>query len=372
MHMRVTTLAAGFGLIVLFAPGACSGADEGASGVSSRPRTIARAMADELYAGSGSPVAVRRDNNVTACETGKDEPGGWMIAKHDALTEFAYAPGCLRATTYTRDDAGDGAAARTPVRHLQSEDYELVHGAFAAGNYHQRRRQSVKLPQDDSAPLDEAALREFYSHIPRALSLDHPGELAAAVGRLEKAAASEQSAAGRGPVSKPRGKEAQSTTPLLAGVLIAAISLTLAGVTLISRARAQTREARRLLAEHAAALAQGGKPASVKPATARHIATRQAVLFPVKSEKDKRFMEEIDGLLNQMMREGMQRGEIETVTKTAKNVHSLAVQEGVPMPLEIVKEYLKDQLEKNSNVIGSVGSSPQEPHRAFPAHARRV
>lgn len=83
-------------------------------------------------------------------------------------------------------------------------------------------------------------------------------------------------------------------------------------------------------------------------------------------------MEALHSQLGELAAMGVGKGQLSELTETAAKVHAMALKEGIPDPLSLVKEYLASQIESVGQVgpAARIGSRPQRGVRRQPV--RRV
>ena len=323
--------------------------------------TVARKMAKHLFQDSGFPVVVRKEETLDDCKALNTNEHSWVAHEGNVVTEFLYSPQAICVTVFTR--------AKENGIHLNPASFEALFGSLTEGEFSVRQRMGFRFPDDPMTPPSEEALEMFFIRVPRPVNLHHAGSLSAAMRDAESPETSSAFSFGviKAYPGAKRG-ENSSTREAWAGAKAKAASVkdggggqgwVVARNAGIGTAGLLGIGAAIWLCFHFLARAQRAS-ASVAPANAAperprpvDFEERRAISFPVRSGEDQNVVMEIDVLFLDLAKKGgVQKRELDFITKQAQKIHALAVKEESPA-LELVREYLTEQLkeaQKNNRV----------------------
>lgn len=313
------------------------------------PETVAKKLAQRLYQDSGYTVLVRKTEHLTSCKQLAGGSGLWVVPPQDIVTEFLYSSAAICVSVLLRSEPPEADAIQ-----FDPPTFESVFGTVPAGRFATRHRSAFVFPDDPATPPDATTLEIFFSSFPRAVNLQSTGSLAAVVKAIESPEAGKKFAGevtGATPSddpSAPASSRSKFRVPW-AGVSLGLLALAAAaGLFLFFRRRARGTNQ----TEHTQAAAPPVPTPVASPRTnpGKRLGHRMLAL-PVTSESDQKVVAEIDSLIVQLTTETSVRwGDVDEILKKAHAISALAVQENLPS-LEIVKEFLTDQI-KQAQVRG--------------------
>jgi hypothetical protein len=324
------------------------------------PASFSQRMALHLFQSSGSPVVLRRVQSLTECQATESGEGVWIVPPQDVVTEFVYGPQAICVSVFVRAAPG----ASDPVR-LDPAHYKIKFGSPPTGEYSLRQRLALFFPSDSSIGPGVEAMELFFRRVARPVNLDQTGSLASAMKDVDSTEAAAKFAGeviGKAPRASSPSDADDDFEPdpgRPAGKSVARIAVLLLGIAIIGgagslymrhRARQAPIAAQKRIVE--APQPVGERPAN--PAPAREGLGRRMISLPVASENDKKLVSEIDSLILDLTRKaGFKWKEVEEITKQAQKVSAMAEMEQLPV-LEIVREFLKEQIKTAHLKRGSI------------------
>ncbi len=329
------------------------------------PASVSTRMARHLFAGSGSPVILRRVDSLTDCQATSAGDGVWVVAAQDVVTEFVYDARAICVSVFVRK----GQEGQSGVR-FDLTQYGMKYGTAPDGEFSVRQRVALAFPGDPPIPPDESILEIFFRKVARPVNLQHAGSLASAMRDVDSPEAGSEFAGevlGKSPRSPagqaelrddPKPDPGHPTAAFMPAAMLW-LSITLSGAAFFLFFRSRYRAHR--IAAKQEPVEEEPPPVDplVEQAPVHEGIGRKMLSLPVSSEKDKKVVNEIDALILDLTRKaGFRWKEVEEITKQAKKVSEMAAMEDLPV-LEIVREFLKDQIKnahlKRGAVIGPPG-----------------
>lgn len=318
-------------------------------------------MAQHLFQESGYAVVVRRTERLTECEPMDAGSTVWVVPQQDMVTEFRYSPKAICVSLLLRtDQAGDDA-----VR-LDAGAFEDKFGTLPSGEFAARERFAFVFPDDPSTPPAEGALEIFFRRVPRPVNLQRPGSLETAMTALESPEAGSHFAgevAKSAPIAPPAPSDRTPSSGYAKGVLdrlgsaftgtqasILLVSASLLGGTLFFFFRSRSHALKTAKVKLESVIEEPVQPAIAArrppPAANAKRLSRRMLSLPANTDEDRILLEEIDSLILQLTTQSdVKWSEAEDIIKKAQAISALAVKENLPA-LEIVREFLSDQLKQ--------------------------
>ena len=320
--------------------------------------TVAEKMAKHLFQDSGFPVVVRKEQTLGDCKALNTNEHSWVAHEGNVVTEFLYSTQAICVTVFTGAQKNGGI-------HLNSASFETIFGSLPEGEFSVRQRMGFRFSNDPLAPPSREALELFFVRVPRPVNLQRAGSLAAAMRDVES---TETSTAFSGAVinAYPGAKPGENSTVLEpradpnakassvedsgggqpwvqarnAGIGTAGLLGIGVAIWLCFRFFVRARQA--------AASVPVVAPENAVPEDSRPVDLHQrgAISFPVRNGQDRKVVMEIDVLFLDLAKKGgVQKRELDFITKQAQKIHTLAVKENLPA-LKMVREYLTEQVKE--------------------------